>query len=137
MPIKMEGPDPVDVHVGRRVRLRRKGLGISQAELAGHIGLTFQQIQKYERGSNRISVSKLYRIAEALRAPVSLFFEGLPAPDTVQTGKVDRLTEAIDRLLITPGGGEVAEAFIAMDPAVRRPFVGLAQAVARREPLDL
>ena len=68
---------PVDVHVGARMRQRRTLLGMSQEKLGTAVGLTFQQIQKYERGSNRISASKLYDAARLLEAPVSYFFEGL------------------------------------------------------------
>ena len=70
--------DPVDVHVGSRVRLRRTLLGMSQGKLGEAIGLTFQQIQKYERGANRISASTLYRLSQVLDVPVSFFFDGMP-----------------------------------------------------------
>jgi transcriptional regulator with XRE-family HTH domain len=70
-------PNPIDVHVGLQVRLRRKELKISQEKLAEALGLTFQQVQKYERGSNRISASKLFEIARALQVPIGWFFEGL------------------------------------------------------------
>lgn len=73
----IDGPDPVDIHVGARVKLRRTLVGLSQMELGGAIGLTFQQIQKYERGTNRISASMLHRIAEALDVPVSFFFDDM------------------------------------------------------------
>jgi transcriptional regulator with XRE-family HTH domain len=72
-------PNPIDVHVGLQVRLRRKELKISQEKLAEALGLTFQQVQKYERGSNRISASKLFEIARALQVPIGWFFEGLSA----------------------------------------------------------
>ena len=70
---------PTDVHVGARVRARRKALGISQTQLAATLGLTFQQVQKYERGSNRISASKLKECADALDVSIVYFFEGLPS----------------------------------------------------------
>ena len=70
-------PNPIDIHVGLQVRLRRKELKISQEKLAEALGLTFQQVQKYERGSNRISASKLFEIARALQVPIGWFFEGL------------------------------------------------------------
>src|SRR6188768_2616137 len=73
-------PNPVDLHVGGRVRMRRTLLGVSQEQLADSLGLTFQQVQKYERGANRVSASKLYESARALQAPVSFFFEGLADP---------------------------------------------------------
>jgi transcriptional regulator with XRE-family HTH domain len=70
-------PNPIDLHVGSRVRMRRKILRVSQEKLAEGLDLTFQQVQKYERGANRISASKLFEIAKALNTPVSYFFDGL------------------------------------------------------------
>ena len=75
----MKGPNPIDVHVGSRVRLRRMSLGMSQERLGRHLGLTFQQVQKYEKGVNRIGASRLYAIACVLDAPVQFFFEDMPA----------------------------------------------------------
>ena len=72
------GPDAVDVHVGARIRLRRTLLGMNQTRLAEAVGLTFQQIQKYEKGSNRVSSSKLWQFSRALHVPVSFFFDDLP-----------------------------------------------------------
>jgi len=71
-------PNPVDVHVGGRVRLRRTLLGISQERLGDAVGLTFQQIQKYERGANRIGASRIYELSRILDVPVSFFFEDMP-----------------------------------------------------------
>lgn len=73
-----EHPDPVDVHVGSRVRLRRTLLGMSQEKLGAALNLTFQQIQKYERGSNRIGSSRLYQLSRILDVPVSFFFDDMP-----------------------------------------------------------
>ena len=72
---KIDTPDPVDVHVGSRLRLRRTLLGVSQEKLGNAVGLTFQQIQKYERGANRIGASRLFDMAHALDVPVAFFFE--------------------------------------------------------------
>ncbi len=72
-----DGPNPVDVHVGARVREHRVSLGKSQADLGEYLGLTFQQIQKYERGVNRISASKLWALSHFFKVPVEWFFEGL------------------------------------------------------------
>lgn len=72
----MSNPHPVDVHVGRRLRLKRTILGMSQESVGKQIGVTFQQIQKYERGINRMGASRLYDFAKALSVPVSYFFEG-------------------------------------------------------------
>ena len=71
-------PNPVDIHVGSRVRLRRTLLGMSQEKLGTAVGLTFQQIQKYERGANRIGSSRLFQFAQVLDVPVSFFFEDMP-----------------------------------------------------------
>ena len=79
-------PNPVDLHVGRRIRLRRKVLGVSQERLAENLGLTFQQVQKYERGTNRVSASKLYQIARSLETTVAHFFEGVPDPLKADSG---------------------------------------------------
>ena len=73
------GPNPVDVYIGNKVKARRLILGLSQEELAKSIGLTFQQVQKYERGTNRISVSRLIDIGKALKAPIDYFFDGVAA----------------------------------------------------------
>jgi len=74
---KEYGPDPIDVHVGKRLRLRRTLLGMSQEQLAGAVGVTFQQIQKYERGSNRVSASRLYDVARVMGVSISFFFEDI------------------------------------------------------------
>lgn len=74
-----KGPNPIDVHVGSRVRLRRMSISVSQERLGRMLGLTFQQIQKYEKGANRIGASRLYAIAHALDAPVQYFFDEMPA----------------------------------------------------------
>lgn len=72
-------PNPVDVHVGARLRMRRIFIGMSQEKLGGHLGLTFQQVQKYEKGLNRIGASRLYAISRILDAPVQYFFDDMPA----------------------------------------------------------
>jgi len=71
-------PNPIDVHVGSRVRLRRMLVGMSQEKLGEQLGLTFQQIQKYEKGANRIGASRLYQIAQILGVPVQFFFDDMP-----------------------------------------------------------
>lgn len=120
-------PNPVDLHVGARIRMRRKVLGISQEKLAEELGLTFQQVQKYERGANRVSASKLYEIARALSAPVSYFFEGLTDPATRAAGDSEVGAEQfMHDFLMTPEGLELAAAF----PKIRRGRV-------RRRLLDL
>jgi Predicted transcriptional regulators len=76
-----EGPNPIDIHVGARLRLRRTLLGLSQEKLGEAVGITFQQLQKYERGSNRISASRLFNLSQVLGVPVSYFFEDMPSPE--------------------------------------------------------
>ena len=74
-----KAPNPIDKHVGSRVRMRRMMLGMSQEKLGNNLGLTFQQVQKYEKGTNRIGASRLQQISQILQVPVSFFFEGAPA----------------------------------------------------------
>ena len=81
-------PNPVDVHVGGRVRLRRTLLGLSQEKLGEAVGLTFQQIQKYERGANRIGASRLFEFSRILEVPVSFFFDDMPEGQTVVDGRI-------------------------------------------------
>jgi len=102
-------PSPVDAHVGSRIRLRRKLLGLSQQQLAQRLGLTFQQVQKYERGVNRVSASKLYETALVLEAPVTHFFEGLD--DQPQAANSPEGEAAVTAFLMTPEGLELATLF--------------------------
>lgn len=121
-------PNPVDLHVGSRIRMRRKLLGVSQERLADDLELTFQQVQKYERGANRVSASKLYEIAKSLQTSIAYFFEGLNDP---ATAKADGMTDSgaedfIHEFLMTPEGLELAVKF----PKIKRRNV-------RRRILDL
>ncbi len=79
-PERESRPSPIDVHVGSRIRLRRTLLGMSQERLGDALGLTFQQVQKYERGANRVGASRLFDLSRVLDVPVSFFFDDLPAP---------------------------------------------------------
>lgn len=121
-------PNPVDLHVGARIRLRRRMQGVSQEKLADALGLTFQQVQKYERGANRVSASKLYEIAAALRAPVAYFFDGLADPAGEGVGEEAAASDEQDvhAFLMTAEGLELARIF----PRVPRGRV-------RRRVLDL
>lgn len=109
-------PNPVDIHVGKRVRLRRTLLGMSQEKLGEAIGLTFQQIQKYERGTNRIGSSRLYQLAQVLDIPVSYFFDDMP---TDIAGKR------------APGLAETAPSSFEGDPMVKRETLELVRAYYR------
>jgi transcriptional regulator with XRE-family HTH domain len=127
-------PNPVDLHVGARIRLRRRMQGVSQEKLADALGLTFQQVQKYERGANRVSASKLYEIAAALRSPVSYFFDGLadPAGDGFD-GLVTRPSEesTVHTFLMTTEGLELAKLFPCLPRGpVRRRVLDLLRAMA-------
>ena len=126
-------PNPVDLHVGGRVRMRRKLLGVSQEQLADSLGLTFQQVQKYERGANRVSASKLYEIAKTLQVPVAFFFDGLADPMEGSSGdEVGQKAERIvQEFLTTPEGLELAEVFPKIGRGrVRRQVLDLVRAMA-------
>ena len=122
-------PNPIDVHVGLQVRLRRKELKISQEKLADSLGLTFQQVQKYERGSNRISASKLYEIARTLKVSIAWFFEGLgdPAQDDGEAGGSSAFAHGF---LLTQDGVDLANLFPKIpERRVRRRIVELVRAM--------
>ena len=125
-------PNPVDLHVGLRIRLRRRELGVSQERLAESIGLTFQQVQKYERAANRVSASKLWEMARALRTSIAYFFEGLGDP-----GRNDPEPEGPPpghAFLLTPEGLELAAAFPKIKKArVRRRILDLVRAMVDEE----
>lgn len=117
--------DPIDMHVGLQIRARRKTLGVSQSDLAGHLGLTFQQVQKYERGANRVSASMLWKIAQKLEIPVEQLFDGYdPEGSKAAAWKSDAL------LLITaPGGMEMARRYLSAAPPLRNAMVTCARAL--------
>lgn len=122
-------PDVVDVYVGGRVRALRKLQGMSQTALADEIGLTFQQIQKYERGFNRISASVLYRIAGALGVVPAEFFAGLPDPRDHHSHVTLALKtiERSDPMLGVSSGAAMAEAFPKLKSKYRRLLAELAR----------
>jgi transcriptional regulator with XRE-family HTH domain len=127
-------PNPVDLHVGARVRMRRKFLGMSQEGLAETIELTFQQVQKYERGANRISASKLYEISKALKAPVAYFFEGYGESEGLVGFSESESEQFVHGFLMTTEGIELAEAFPRIkSPKHRRKILDLVRALAEDE----
>jgi len=131
---KSDKPDPVDVRVGARVRLRRNMLELSQEKLGELIGLTFQQVQKYERGANRIGASRLYQLSRVLDVPVSFFFDDLDpvrAP-AIPAGFAEPAAEGFDSdPLRRPETAELINAYFAIDnAAVRRRLLDLAKALA-------
>ena len=126
-----EQAHPVDLYVGARLRIRRKMMGLSQTQVADALGITFQQIQKCERGANRISASKLYDAAKLLQAPVSYFYEGLEETDGgMDDGFAQRMTEFVS----TPEGLELAGLFPRLeDRRLRRRVVDLVRAMVDDE----
>ena len=126
-------PNPVDQHVGSRVRLRRMLLGMSQERLGESMGLTFQQVQKYEKGVNRIGASRLFQISKILDVPVQFFFEEAPQTDGRATpGMAEADSEAfILEFLNSREGLELNRAFVKIsDPKVRKSVVDLVRALS-------
>jgi len=124
-------PNPVDRHVGLRIRLRRKELGVSQEKLADSIGLTFQQVQKYERAANRVSASKLWEMARALKTSIAYFYEGLGEPAAPEAAAKVSERRTVHEFLLTPEGMELAATFPRIRQArVRRRILDLARALA-------
>jgi transcriptional regulator with XRE-family HTH domain len=131
---KGDKPNPIDVHVGSRVRLRRNMLGLSQEKLGEAIGLTFQQVQKYERGANRIGASRLHDLSRVLDVPVSFFFDDMDpvrAP-AIPAGFAEQSPEAFDSdPLRKRETVELVKAYYTVeDPLVRRRLFELAKALA-------
>ena len=123
------GPNPIDRHVGLRIRMRRKELGISQEKLAESIGLTFQQVQKYERAANRVSASKLWEMSRALTTSISYFYEGLGDGGEIPGSNLPR--ETLQDFLLTPEGMELATIFPKVPKGrVRRKILDLVRAMA-------
>jgi transcriptional regulator with XRE-family HTH domain len=121
-------PDPTDVHVGGRIRTRRMFIGMNQEGLAQALGLTFQQVQKYEGGANRVSASRLSQIADILGVPVSYFFADLTTGDmTAPKSRDSAMREQLQR----PETIELVRSYYAIpDPAVRQQFLAMVKTVA-------
>ncbi len=123
-------PDPVDVHVGARIRTRRLLLGMNQETLANALGLTFQQVQKYEGGANRVSASRLAEVAEVLGVPIAYFFNDLDLADDPAAVEEAELREMLQR----PDVIELIRRYYAItDPAVRRQFLEMVKTVAQSQ----
>jgi transcriptional regulator with XRE-family HTH domain len=116
-------PDPKDVHVGARIRLRRSMLGLSQERLAEALGVTFQQVQKYERGTNRVGASRLYDMARVLDVPIGFFYDDMPADTAGRDARLAATRPAF-------GFAELQQAF-ADDPMTRRETQDLVRAYYR------
>ncbi len=115
---------PVDVHVGKKIRQRRWAIGTTQQQLAGQVGIRFQQIQKYETGANRVSASRLWDIATALGVPIDFFFDGL------QSGMATAGTMSEDDLLSDREAVELLRAYHAIPEVQRRRLFDLARALS-------
>ena len=129
-------PNPIDIHVGTRVRLRRTMLGLSQEKLGESLGITFQQIQKYEKGSNRIGASRLQKLSEILKTPISFFFEDAPGSEKTTfdgMSEVDSPNYLVD-FLSTSEGLQLYKAFANIkDPKVRKKIIDLVRSLADEE----
>ncbi len=127
-------PNPIDVHVGGRIRLRRNMVGMSQEKLGEHLGITFQQIQKYEKGTNRVGASRLQAIASFLEVPVSYFFEGAPGEGSSEGFAEDSQTAFVVDFLSSTEGLLLNRAFARIgDPKVRRRIIDLVRTLADDE----
>lgn len=128
-----KSPNPIDVHVGSRVRLRRMILGMSQEKLGEHLGITFQQVQKYEKGTNRIGASRLQATARVLSVPVAFFFEDAPgqAPIAGEQAFDQSPASPIVAFLSSSEGLRLNQSFLRIaDGTIRRKVVDLVRALA-------
>jgi transcriptional regulator with XRE-family HTH domain len=128
-------PNPVDKHVGSRVRMRRMMLGMSQEKLGDGLGLTFQQVQKYEKGRNRIGASRLQHIAQILQVPVPFFFEGAPhLPGQPEEIGAPAMPTYVSEFFATIDGLALTKAFMEIkEPSLRRRIVELVAEIAGDE----
>lgn len=136
-------PDPIDIAIGSRLRLRRLAMGFSQETLARALGITFQQIQKYERGTNRIFASRLFHLARVLRVPVAYFFQGLPDAEGALSRVVagseqgNPTEEQVEDLLGKSDTLKLIQAYNKItDPSVRRQIYALVKTVGERDQLS-
>jgi len=126
-------PNPIDRHVGNRVRTQRMLAGVSQEKLGDALGVTFQQVQKYEKGTNRISASRLQQIANLLEVEVSVFFQGAPSRASLAAAAQSNGSEVLD-FTLTSEGVQLNRAFVKIKSNdVRRKLVDLAEALATED----
>src|SRR6202171_6850057 len=130
-----KSPNPIDKHVGSRVRMRRMMLSMSQEKLGDALGLTFQQVQKYEKGTNRIGASRLQHISDILQVPVAFFFEGAPTQHQQRGTLQDAPSPAyLTDFLATSDGLALTKAFMRIkDPTCRCTIVMLVKQIAETE----
>ena len=127
----IKASNPIDKYVGSRVRMRRIMLKMSQGKLGDALGLTFQQVQKYEKGMNRIGASRLHQIASIMQVPVSFFFEGAPSAIMETRGKVHASSPVfVSDFLASRDGMSLVEAFMRIrDKKLQRQIVELVEHV--------
>lgn len=127
-----KAPNPIDRHVGSRVRMRRMMMGMSQERLGDSLGLTFQQVQKYEKGTNRIGASRLQQIAEILQVPVAFFFDGAPGQHAREAGFGEAAAPSyVSDFLATSDGLALSRAFVQIkNSKLRRRIVDLVESIA-------
>ena len=133
--IVRKAPNPIDKHVGSRVRMRRLILGMSQSKLADGLGLSFQQVQKYEKGTNRMGASRLQHVSHILQVPVLFFFEGAPQLPG-QSKEVGKLPSPayVSEFLPTRDGLALTKAFMRIkEPGLRRHILSLVEEIALNE----
>ena len=129
-----KAPNPIDKYVGSRVRMRRIMLGMSQEKLGEALGLTFQQIQKYEKGTNRVGASRIQQISEILQVPVSFLFEGGPTSNSGDGFAEGTSPTYVSDFLATSEGLALTRAFTRItDTKLRRSIVDLVEQIAARE----
>lgn len=125
-----KAPNPIDKHVGARVRMRRLLIGMSQEKLGTALGITFQQIQKYEKGANRIGASRLQQMSDVLGVPVAYFFEDAQG-EALPPGFTDKKGDYVADFLATSEGLQLTKSFMKVkDPKVRRRIVDLVVSLA-------
>ena len=123
-----KSPNSIDIHVGCRVRLLRRRLGVSQQKLADAVGVTFQQMQKYEKGTNQISSSRLHQIAQTLQVPPASLFKGIPRRSARRSTLATSPTHLF-KFIAAPDGLAMAKAFMRLDPKLRRQILDLVLAI--------
>ena len=131
---KTKTPNPIDVHVGSRVRMRRTMAKMSQEKLGEALGVTFQQVQKYEKGTNRIGASRMQQISETLNVPISFFFEDAPGSENSEfddgLGEPNSASYVMD-FLSTSEGIELNSAFVRItNPTIRRKIIEMVRTLA-------
>jgi transcriptional regulator with XRE-family HTH domain len=125
-------PNPIDKHVGSRVRMRRMMLAMSQGKLGDALGITFQQVQKYEKGTNRIGAGRLQQISHILQVPIAFFYEGASDGSALRVSEQDtRSLALIDDFVSSPEGLRLVQSFMRIGSAsVRRRILALVQEIS-------